>query len=86
MAEISLLRPLVYAEMIMATLAGWWFFREVHDRWTVLGVTILITCAIPSISANERDVLQRFGSPSSPEVPADKHEAATPPQVQPFAR
>jgi hypothetical protein len=42
-----------YTEMIMTTLAGWWFFREVPDRWTVLGVTILIACAI-YISIRER--------------------------------
>ena len=53
MAEASLLAPLVYTEMIMATLAGWWFFREVPDRGTVLGVTILIACAI-YISIRER--------------------------------
>lgn len=53
MAEASLLAPLVYTEMIMATIAGWWFFREVPDRWTVVGVTILIACAI-DISIRER--------------------------------
>lgn len=46
MAEASLLAPLVYTEMIMATLVGWWFFREVPDGWTMVGVTILIACAI----------------------------------------
>lgn len=53
MAEASLLAPLVYTEMIMATLAGWWFFRDVPDRWTVIGVSVLITCAI-YISIRER--------------------------------
>lgn len=53
MAEASLLAPLVYTEMVMATVAGWWFFSEVPDGWTVLGVSILIACAI-TISTRER--------------------------------
>jgi drug/metabolite transporter (DMT)-like permease len=39
--------------MIMATLAGWWFFGEMPDRWTFVGVAILIVCAI-YISVRER--------------------------------
>jgi drug/metabolite transporter (DMT)-like permease len=53
MAEASLLAPLAYTEMIMATLAGWWFFGEMPDRWTFVGVAILISCAI-YISVRER--------------------------------
>jgi drug/metabolite transporter (DMT)-like permease len=53
MAEASLLAPLAYTEMIMATLAGWWFFGEMPDRWTFAGVAILIACAI-YISVRER--------------------------------
>lgn len=53
MAEASLLAPLAYTEMIMATLAGWWFFGEMPDGWTFFGVAILITCAI-YISIRER--------------------------------
>ena len=53
MAEASLLAPLAYTEMIMATLAGWWFFGEMPDGWTFLGVAILITCAT-YISIRER--------------------------------
>ncbi|MES2970026.1 MAG: DMT family transporter [Pseudomonadota bacterium] len=52
-AEASLLAPLGYTEIIMATLAGWWFFGDLPDRWTVLGVSILIACAI-YISVHER--------------------------------
>jgi drug/metabolite transporter (DMT)-like permease len=53
MAEASLLAPLAYTEMIMATLAGWWFFGEMPDGWTFVGVAILIVCAI-YISVRER--------------------------------
>ena len=51
--EASLLAPLAYTEMIMATAAGWWFFGDFPDRWTFLGVGILIACAI-YISVRER--------------------------------
>lgn len=44
-AEASLLAPLAYTEMIMATLLGYVFFHDFPDRWTLLGVAILIACA-----------------------------------------
>jgi drug/metabolite transporter (DMT)-like permease len=52
-AEASLLAPLSYAEIIMAVVAGWWFFGDFPDRWTFLGVAILIASAI-YISYRER--------------------------------
>jgi drug/metabolite transporter (DMT)-like permease len=52
-AEASLLAPLAYAEMIMATAAGWWFFGDFPDRWTFVGVGILIVSAV-YISIRER--------------------------------
>ncbi|WP_421695174.1 DMT family transporter [Aestuariivirga sp.] len=45
-AEASLLAPLAYTEMIMATVAGWYFFGDFPDIWTFAGVAILIACAI----------------------------------------
>jgi drug/metabolite transporter (DMT)-like permease len=45
-AEASLLAPLAYTEMVMATLAGWYFFGDFPDVWTFTGVGILIACAI----------------------------------------
>jgi drug/metabolite transporter (DMT)-like permease len=51
--EASLLAPLGYAEMIMAVVCGWWFFGDFPDRWTFVGVGILIACAI-YISYRER--------------------------------
>lgn len=53
--EASLLAPLAFTEIIMATILGWWFFGDLPDRWTVLGVTILIGSAI-YISVRERQV------------------------------
>ncbi len=52
-AEASLLAPLAYTEMIMATLAGWYFFGDFPDLWTFVGVGILIACAV-YISLTER--------------------------------
>lgn len=52
-AEASLLAPFAYTEMIMATIAGWWFFGDFPDGWTFLGVGILIACAI-YVSYRER--------------------------------
>jgi drug/metabolite transporter (DMT)-like permease len=45
-AEASLLAPLAYAEMIMATAAGWWFFGDFPDAWTFVGVGVLIISAV----------------------------------------
>ena len=53
-AEASLLAPLAYTEMIMATALGWWFFGDFPDGWTITGVAILIGCAL-YISWRERE-------------------------------
>ena len=53
MAEASLLAPLAYTEMIMATIVGWYVFGDFPDMWTFIGVGILIACAI-YISWRER--------------------------------
>lgn len=53
--EASLLAPLAFTEIIMATVVGWWFFGDLPDKWTVLGVTILVASAI-YISIRERQV------------------------------
>ncbi len=52
-AEASLLAPLSYTEMIMATLVGWYFFGDFPDAFTLLGVSVLIACAL-YISVRER--------------------------------
>jgi drug/metabolite transporter (DMT)-like permease len=57
-AEASLLSPFNYTEMIVAVAAGWYFFGDFPDRWTFVGVGILIGCAI-YISWRERAAAQR---------------------------
>jgi drug/metabolite transporter (DMT)-like permease len=54
-AEASLLAPLAYTEMIMATILGWYFFGDFPDSWTFVGVGVLISCAL-YISIRERKV------------------------------
>lgn len=46
LCQASLLAPLAYSEMIMATVAGWWFFGDLPDLWTFAGVGILIGSAV----------------------------------------
>jgi drug/metabolite transporter (DMT)-like permease len=52
-AEASLLAPLAYIEILMSIFAGWMFFSDLPDRWTLLGVAVLIACAL-YISWRER--------------------------------
>lgn len=51
--EASLLAPLAFTEIIMAIAVGWWFFADLPDRWTLLGVSILVASAV-YISFRER--------------------------------
>jgi drug/metabolite transporter (DMT)-like permease len=52
-AEASLLAPFAYLEILMSIFAGWLFFADLPDRFTILGVTILIASAL-YISWRER--------------------------------
>lgn len=57
-AEASLLAPLAYTEMVMATILGYLFFDDFPDAYTFLGVAILIACAL-YISMRERKTQQQ---------------------------
>jgi drug/metabolite transporter (DMT)-like permease len=61
-AEVSLLAPFGYTEMINATLGGWYFFGDFPDFWTFVGVGILVACAI-YISNHERVHLMEIEKP-----------------------
>lgn len=54
-AEASLLAPFAYLEILMSIFAGWLFFADLPDRFTILGVAILIASAL-YISLRERKV------------------------------
>jgi drug/metabolite transporter (DMT)-like permease len=45
-AEASLLSPFNYTEMVSAVIVGWYFFGDFPDRWTFVGVAILIASAV----------------------------------------
>ena len=63
-AEASLLAPLAYTEMVMATLAGWWFFSDFPDAMTFLGVGVLISCALYiSLTESRRSTPDDFEQP-----------------------
>ncbi|WP_426031565.1 DMT family transporter [Cypionkella sp. TWP1-2-1b2] len=53
-AEASLLAPLAYTEMVVATAVGWYFFGDFPDALTFLGVGVLIACAL-YITLTERN-------------------------------
>lgn len=63
-AEASLLAPLAYTEMIVATLVGWYFFNDFPDIWTFVGVAVLIACALfISLSEHRRSTPDDFEQP-----------------------
>ncbi|MDZ4391455.1 DMT family transporter [Cypionkella sp.] len=53
-SEASLLAPLAYTEMVVATAVGWYFFGDFPDALTFLGVAVLIACAL-YITLTERN-------------------------------
>ena len=53
-SEASLLAPLAYTEMVVATALGWYFFGDFPDALTFLGVAVLIACAL-YITLTERN-------------------------------
>lgn len=74
-AEASLLAPFAFTEIIGATVLGWWFFSDLPDRWTVLGVSVLIGSAL-YISWRERKAGSDGNSPlaappGNPEIAAE---------------
>lgn len=44
--EASLIAPLAYLEMVTSTLASWYFFSQVPDAITFIGVAILIASSL----------------------------------------
>jgi drug/metabolite transporter (DMT)-like permease len=45
-ADASLIAPLAYTEMVTSTIASWWFFKQLPDAVTFMGVTVLIGAAL----------------------------------------
>jgi len=57
-AEVSLLAPLAYTEIITSVAMGLFFFDDFPDGWTFAGVGVLIACAL-YIGMRERAAGQR---------------------------
>ncbi len=53
-AEASLLAPLGYSEMVMATVVGYFAFGDFPDAWTWAGVAIVISSGV-YVSVRERN-------------------------------
>lgn len=45
-SDASLIAPIAYTEMVTSTLASWWFFRQLPDATTFIGVAVLIGVAL----------------------------------------
>lgn len=45
-AQASALAPFVYTEIIAATLLGWFVFSDWPDRWTWLGILVIVAAGI----------------------------------------
>lgn len=40
-APVSTLSPLLYTQLIWATLLGWWVFDHLPDTWSMIGMAII---------------------------------------------
>ena len=63
-AEASMLAPFSYTEIIMAVIGGWWFFGDFPDKWTFIGVGILIASAIYTSYRERLRHIQRAPMPA----------------------
>ena len=58
-APASVLAPLGYAEILMATLIGYVVFHDFPDRWTWVGIAIVIASGIYVLVREQRDDRRR---------------------------
>ncbi len=63
-AEASMLAPFSYTEIIMAVFGGWYFFGDFPDKWTFIGVGILIASAIYTSYRERLRHIQRMPEPA----------------------
>jgi len=45
-ADVSLLAPYLYTEIIMQAVLGYWLFGDIPDTWAWLGITLIIAVGI----------------------------------------
>jgi drug/metabolite transporter (DMT)-like permease len=54
-AEASILAPLVYLELIGASLIGYYAFGDIPDRYTVIGAGLIIAAGLILLKRSKRD-------------------------------
>ncbi|MBL8894012.1 MAG: DMT family transporter [Rhizobiales bacterium] len=63
-AEASMLAPFSYTEIIMAVFGGWYFFGDFPDKWTFIGVGILIASAVYTSYRERLRHIERIPEPA----------------------
>lgn len=53
-APVSRLMPYMYAQIAFATVAGAWVFGHVPDRWTWLGIGLIVLCGFVGVRSRLR--------------------------------
>ena len=66
-ADVSLLAPYLYTEIIMQAVLGYWLFGDIPDTWAWLGITLIITVGIfLSLAARRRAGSSYLSTPDAP--------------------
>lgn len=58
-AEVSLLAPFAYTELVWATLAGWMVFGDLPDLWVYAGAAIIAAAGIYVLHREQRAAARR---------------------------
>ena len=66
LGEVSALTPISFVQLIIVTIAGWLWFGEILDRWTLAGAAIIFGATI--YIARREALLARF---SASQVPSE---------------
>lgn len=72
LGEVSALTPISFVQLVIVTIAGWLWFDETIDRWTLLGAGIIFT-ATAYIAHREAQLARRHATnaPSEAATPGD---------------
>ena len=72
LGEVSALTPISFMQLPLVALFGWWLFDESLDRWTVMGVGIIL--GSNAYIAHREAVLARRAATQSPTAAAKPGE------------
>lgn len=72
LGEVSALTPISFVQLVIVTIAGWLWFGETIDRWTLLGAGIIFA-ATAYIAHREAQLMRRNAThaPSEAAVPGE---------------